>query len=483
MKPVAHVAIFSLADSAPLRLRQSLLKQKFESQAVKNMAEADIQRKKHSELITVVCFGDEQDEGLALIKKLLAATPYHLLPLLVVGEEADTLKPELQKVFKVVGAVNSPTDPTQIVAEIGVLWDEYLKQQAERKAAAAAQLEKELNARAPQAGEGNSSKKARAFAEEFFERLKTLNLLGRTVGGSFFGKTSKVQNYISMLDTKGVGLAEACERILNGADSWVQGHSLRVAYISNCLLTALNVSSDQVLTTTRAALWHPVAFRSNRRIARGQYRGGKNSEYRQKVAKAVRESATKVSYEYQSPKESLMLGLFSRLIAQEEVTSGSHESIQAYALYAADLIDRACCTEGYFNPQKGYKLLREVKGGAFSDIDTSIAVAAVKFLSEAIVGAPPKMGMPAAILRDYRKRLAAGEIADTKPAPNEKRVPINKLSPGMKLSRPLCTFDGKEILESSLKLDEDLIMRVWQLTAIRPIESAIVTRDSAAQAE
>lgn len=483
MKPVAHVAIFSLADSAPLRLRQSLLKQKFESQAVKTLAEADSLRKKHHELITVVCFGDAQDEGLALIKKLLAATPYHLLPLLVVGEEADTLTPELNKVFKVVGAVNTPTSPTEIVAEVGVLWDEFQKQLSERKAAAAAQLEKELQARAPQQSEGEVRPKLRPFAEEFFDRLKTLNLLGGTVGGGFFGKTSKVQNYISMLDTKGIGLAEACERVLKGADSWVQGHSLRVAYISHCLLTALNVSSDQVLTTTRAALWHPVAFRSNRRIARGQYRSEKDAIYRQKVAKAVRESATKVSYDYQSPKESLMLGLFSRLIAQEEVTAGSLETTQAYAIFAADVIDRACCTEGYFNPQKGYKLLREIKSGAFADIESSIAVAAVKFLSEAIVGAPPKMGMPAAILRNYRKRLAAGEISDIQPSPHEKRVPINKLSPGMKLSRPLRTFDGKEILEGSLKLDEDLIMRVWQLTAIRPIESALVTRESVGLSE
>ncbi len=483
MKPSNSVAIFSIAESAPSNLRQALLKRKFESQYVKTLQEAEKQLAKGKNITTVVCFGEAQDEAISLIKKLLTASVFHHMPLLVVGEEADTLKPQLKKVFSIVGALNSPTGPEAIAVEIERLCGEYLNQQLSAKNKAEADLDAKVDLAQKGSGDADPSVKIKAFTEDFFARLKTLNLLGATVGGSFYGRTSRIENYLSLLDSKGGGLSEAYEKGLLGADDWVRGHSLRVAYVTNCLLSALGQSTKEVLTCTRAALWHQISFKTNRRLARGGLIQKQEGDYRSRVAKAVRESATKVSYELRAPKESLTLGLLSRLISREEVTHGSTEAIQAYALYAADMIDRECCPGGFFDPKRGYKLLRDVKRGALQDIDPSIAVAAVKFLSEAIVGVPPKMVMPAAILREFRKRLASGEFEQVKLDGCERKVPINKLRPGMTLSRPLCTFDGKEVLESSLKLDEDLIMRVWQLTALRPIESAIILRDTVQPSE
>lgn len=483
MKPSKSVAIFSIADSAPIRLRQTLLKRKLESQNVKTLQEAERQLRRWKSLTTVVCFGEAQDDALALMKQLLATPAFHQLPLLVVGEEADTLKPELQKVFPVVGALNAPIGPEAIADEIERLCEEQLKREESAKNAAAADLDAQLNSVSKVEPGVDSTAQIKAFTEDFFARLKTLNLLGSTVGGSFYGRTSRLDNYLVMLSSKGGGLSEDFEKGLVGADEWVKGHSLRVAYVTHCILSALGQPEVEVLSSTRAALWHQISFKTNRRLARGGLIQKQEGDYRSRVGKAVRESATKVSYELRAPKESLTLGLLSRLISHEEVTLGSSEVVHAYALYAADMIDRECCPAGFFDPKRGYKLLRDVKKGVLHDVDPAIAVAAIKFLSEAIVGCPPKVVMPAAILRVYRQRLASGEIDQLRPNRGERKVPINKLAPGMRLSRPLCTFDGKEILESSLKLDEDLIMRVWQLTAIRPIESAMILRESSPASE
>jgi hypothetical protein len=57
---------------------------------------------------------------------------------------------------------------------------------------------------------------------------------------------------------------------------------------------------------------------------------------------------------------------------------------------------------------------------------------------------------------------------------NERRISMSELTPGMQLSRPIVAMDGKEILSSDIKLDEDLIWRLWQLSAIRPLNAPVI---------
>ena len=78
-------------------------------------------------------------------------------------------------------------------------------------------------------------------------------------------------------------------------------------------------------------------------------------------------------------------------------------------------------------------------------------------------------------LREDPTLLAkAREIREARVNDNEKKVPLAGLLPGMTLSRPLLSFDGREILPSNLSLDQDLIWRIWQLAALRPLNAPLV---------
>ena len=76
-------------------------------------------------------------------------------------------------------------------------------------------------------------------------------------------------------------------------------------------------------------------------------------------------------------------------------------------------------------------------------------------------------------------RLLVKEANDTKKyiaQEDEEKVKISSLTDGMKLSKPLKSFDGKEILEADLTLDNDLIWRIWQLSSICPLNSPMVIK-------
>ena len=73
------------------------------------------------------------------------------------------------------------------------------------------------------------------------------------------------------------------------------------------------------------------------------------------------------------------------------------------------------------------------------------------------------------------------EVEDTKKyvtKDGEERIKISSLSSGMTLSRPLKSFDGREILEAELRLDDDLIWRIWQLSSICPLNSPVIIKNN-----
>jgi hypothetical protein len=487
MKSISRVIVLSVAGMVPDGLREALLKGSYESQSVESLKAAESALKSCPESAVLVHFGPDQDAAFSLLKSLLTATFFHTRPLILVGEEADTIVPELGKVFLFVGSCNTPCGAPEIVVEVKRLSELYWKLKDQQISSASEQLDSKIVAlqTTPSVGSvtAHPSWGNKSLPDTFFQKLGELNLLGRTVGGTLYGRNIRLEPFLKFFDDQRLGLKEASEKALQGADSWVKGHVVRVAYIAFCLLRATGESTDSVIQSTRAALLHAASFRTKRRVARVDYFSSSDPEVRRRIAKVVRESATKVSFDLGFPDESIVIALLARLIARDEVTRDSRECKLAYGLYVADVIDRMCWDSGYFNPARGYALLKQAKQGALADMNPAIAVVAVKFISEAIVGSPPRLRSPAEFTRKYRQRIKNGEVENPRPRAGERQVSVEDLAPGMQLSRPLKTFDGREILESDLKLDEDLIWRLWQLTSIRPLEVAMIVSERKAARE
>ena len=98
----------------------------------------------------------------------------------------------------------------------------------------------------------------------------------------------------------------------------------------------------------------------------------------------------------------------------------------------------------------------------------------VKIIAESLSSRTPIVSLRKD-LRFNKEFLAFIRAEQKKPvAPGEQRVQLASLTPGMRLSQPLRSLDGKEILSPDLTLDEDLIWRLWQLAAIRPLYHPVV---------
>jgi hypothetical protein len=114
--------------------------------------------------------------------------------------------------------------------------------------------------------------------------------------------------------------------------------------------------------------------------------------------------------------------------------------------------------------------MRKFKSGSCNDIHPLMLAVVMKYVSEALAASPPSFLLTKSVRENPALQAEAGEPIRE----GETKVPLDSLAPGMRLSRPLKAFDGRQILSEDLVLDEDLIFRIWQLAAVRPLNSAIV---------
>ena len=133
-----------------------------------------------------------------------------------------------------------------------------------------------------------------------------------------------------------------------------------------------------------------------------------------------------------------------------------------------------CIRDRAWSPRAAHQLLRKFKATEIPEIHPMVLACLTKFLSEAV-----SQNRPAYLVSKKHREDPALKAERQQPiASNEHRVTVDQLTPGMKLSRALKSHDGKEVLASDMELDQDLIWRLWQLSAVRPLNSAVVESDS-----
>jgi hypothetical protein len=143
----------------------------------------------------------------------------------------------------------------------------------------------------------------------------------------------------------------------------------------------------------------------------------------------------------------------------------------------SDLVDRICWKNGHWDPRGVHLLMHRFSAAEVPDIHPRVLALTLKSLCEALEG----MGSNFLRARAFAKEpgLEAQTQAEKKQSPlaeSEHQVLLSRLLPGMKTSRPVLTFDGRTIVSKYTMLDEDLIWRLWQIAAVRPLSPVHVLR-------
>jgi hypothetical protein len=401
-------------------------------------------------------YGTDQDGGIKVLKKLMRATELFALPLIVVGEEGETLAGELGRVFRAPFALNEPCGPSEISDAI----DRALRVLSGESAAPAAHP----------AISSNQKAAVRPFAAELFAFLRRTRLDQRALGGARFVRRERSKDLVREMLHGDSGLERFFLDLAGELDNESLASTARSTYMANRLLLALGVPRESKRAALAAGLWRARIFGLNSRYhLRSDYLRSAGTTLRQDLGATLMSSSDAASEEFGDPDVGELVASAARLIVEDDSEEGTQHARLASSVVLADLAERVCWEMGFFNSIKAYLLLRRIDPKLVPGVDVEVLCCAMKFLSEGVVAAPFRHLIPKkSFLRVQDERENRIEIL-----PGEtKLLSIDELRPGMRLASPLRAHDGRLILEPDILLDDDLIWRLWRLASIRPMKSS-----------
>ena len=476
MLPLTRIVLLALAGASPTHVCRLLEARGLQVTVVTSLpAAGDISTTSTSGM-WIAFLEPEQVPGFSHLSVLVQTAHFHGWPLLVVSHDTSLLEVELSRVFPSVGSVTLPCEESLIVDAAMQLWrrsQSDLTIQAPDSPRSSTNL-RPLDRSGVSEGSATAEQVSRiSLVHNFLKDITRFSESGLDVGGALYARATRIDPFLEYLNTHGISAAEVDTRIGAAVELRVRLHLARTAYITFCLLSAAGIDKSASLRGTRISLLIAKSFSMSRALALNEYLTTTDLASRVSVARAVGKSAQLVSSDPSLATESGVLLNVSRLIQQESLSPASPDTRVAESLFIADLIDRTCFAPGFFSASRASQLLRMIRFGRLPNVQAPLLATTTRFLCEAIVSCPPGMVMPGRIFKEYRK-LRQEPVKKVPLLKDEVEVSIQNLTPGMLLTRPLKTLDGASVLETEQRLDADLIWRLWQLTALRPVESAVV---------
>ena len=253
---------------------------------------------------------------------------------------------------------------------------------------------------------------------------------------------------------------------------------MRVSFIVEQISKPLQLSDKTQELMKAACFLHAWSFAGDEpELLKKTYDNPNAKIIRKNLCSRIKDGAMKVATDLADPELSKLIATIGRYIGEEEPVGDDEVSIAASLVMTADLTDRICYHSGTWNSRSAYHLMKRFKAGSLQEIHPTVWGCIIKFLSEAIVAKQSAFLLPKHVREDEELLERARGNKEDPVEDFEAKVPLAVLKPGMKLSRPLFAFDGKKILPDDLILDNDLIWRIWQLSAVRPLNSPVIVRN------
>ncbi|MFM1846990.1 MAG: hypothetical protein RL417_464 [Pseudomonadota bacterium] len=271
----------------------------------------------------------------------------------------------------------------------------------------------------------------------------------------------------------------SCERVrpfLDRLDRGGRRQILRTAALVGSVGAALHLSNEERERGALCALLYGCGFAL---VApdtlRGDYRTQRRRDLRERFVRGLEESARLLEQEWDRADLGGVVRCFGDIVAKRPgVAVDSGAMRLATLLYGADLVGRICFLGGWWNPRSAHSILGRLKDHTIRALPAAVADALLKIVAAGVADHPRGFVVPRLLREDHRLRARAREWREMPLEAGEERVALIDLVPGMRLARGLETFDGALILESDATLDEDLIWRLWRLSAVRPVNGPVI---------
>ena len=479
------IFILQLSDRLPAQLRETLIQKGFPTYVTSDPVALETSLKTLGKPIVLVLCREGVDPSFADTKRLIGLGNLHKYPLILAGTEVDSYENILNQHFALATCLSAPFSINEILEAVGYAVRSYPKRSAELTAEDPIEELPELPPVVTPLGpiepeipleEHPVYKKSGGAPAAFFAALENLDIAAGALGGALYphGIQEDLVRQQNLLP-QDKAMQDAARTVCTDAGKWARLHLYRSAYILKNILNSLKIGAqDQEQAKAALFLFAHSFAGENAELLRREYFDSRQTSFRRDLCSRVKDSAMAIALEIKAPEVGNLVAVLGRLIGREEAVNDSPQSIMASAIMAADVADRVCFQSGFWNPRRTYSFLKRVKNAQLSDFHPEVMCCIVKFLNEAISGHPQAMLISRAMKHDPKLREKAEAIQNQKITPEEKKVPLVNLMPGMRLSRPVVAYDGREILSSDVKLDHDLIWRLWQLSTVRPLNGPVV---------
>ncbi len=472
--------LIQFGGELPSQVHQGLRDKKYTTRTVNDLQSLSKTVASLSEPILIFHGGEVENSMSSCMEYLRGIAKNTQLPVILIGLEAGSFERELEQLFPCATTLNTPFGTAEVLAAVNYISRSYSDKRSRgliKKSSAS--IEKSESIAAPKSAEKAplELQREKTFGDGIFGNLEALDLLNRDLGGGLFSSGSIDETYLERhkLNPSDPKLKEIINEILFDVGKWGRLHLCRVAFMAQKVLEAMKPDltlQEQVRGAAFLYAWSFAGVESE--LLKSNYLDARSTTRRQNLSKKIKQSADQIEETLGLANLRSVVNGLGDLIGSAERPIDSDFGITASALFAADLTSRFCFGNGSWNPRRGYVLLYKIKRGDFKEIHDLVLCCSIKFLAEALSARTP-IFMLKRELRNNKEFLSAlAREAHLPVKKDERRIPVSSLAPGMRLTQPLQALDGREILSTDLTLDADLIWRIWQLSAIRPLKSAVV---------
>jgi len=474
------ILIIQKLDHLPARLQEFLHSKGYSSQTLADYKDIFSSAQKLRTPILILEGGATPPLSEKHIKEFLAQ-PFlgaiSKLPLLFVGSGDRIFEEQLAKHFKFITSLDLGCGNNEILEAIEYLSANY-KEERERSGQIEAKVEAVSTASEPITKQSDLSYwTAYRVPNLFFQELERTGLTHRRLNGDkyFSGQISPV-----FLESQGFFDMEpktlsAVHKTLNSCDKWTNKHLCRATFMARQIADTLQLDAAVARHLIPASfLFSSAVIQSAPSLMRANYLRPGRAVVRKDLGSRVKDSALAVTAEIDQPELGNIIASVGRLIAGEVAWQDSDASLAASCIMISEYSDRLTFRAGAWDPRAAYTLMKKIKSQNFIDLHPMVMVSFMKFISEAVLAKPWTFLLPKHVRRNPSLIEQAKRFKNENPSKGETKIHLNDLTPGMKLSRPLVAFDGRKILAGDLTLDQDLIWRIWQLAAVRPLNSQVL---------
>lgn len=263
------------------------------------------------------------------------------------------------------------------------------------------------------------------------------------------------------------------------ANPWLGLHARRVTALNSMMSESLHFSEEHTHAIQACGLllgWGLIEAHAS--VARQDFFLLNTTEQVQSWAASFRPSIEFLRVNFDEKTASIGQA-FVQLLEGTNGTFPPEIEHGAQCLLVTELADRACWVNGMWNSYGAYRTLKSLRKGRLFSVQRQVAESAGRVLAEIVskrlTGTELWIpGIPDIYPLQLTPEEAESQAVEVFGVEHLQNIELFDLQPGMRLARPVIALDGRLILTANVALDEDLIWRLWQLTTVRPLKTALV---------